>query len=82
MFEQALGCFISGFLSLFIAHLYYKKASKDLIIETSNLRILNNELKTSITALEELDEEIIQDTDIIKKIVTRGTTEDPEFPYK
>lgn len=82
MLVQILGMVLSGIISLVIAHLYYKKASKDLKIETSNLKDLNNELKVFVAELRELDESIISDTDIIRKIITYGTPNDPDYPYK
>ena len=82
MFWQILGMVLSGILSLIIAHFYYKKASKDLRIEATNLRELNNELKGLIVKLNELDENIMEDTDKIRKIIIRGTSDDPQYPYK
>jgi len=82
MFWQILGMILSGIVSLIIAHLYYKKASTDLRIETANLKKLNEELNTLINDLGELDEKINEDTETIKQVVIRGTNFDPKYPYK
>ena len=82
MLLQILGVVLSGIISLIIAYLYYKKASTDLTIETGNLRKLNEELKTLISELGELDTKIVEDTDFIRKIIVRGSSDDLNYPYK
>jgi len=82
MLVQLFGIILSGILSLIIAHFYYKKATKDLIIETTNLTKLNEELKNIFSNLENLESLIIEDTYIIRKLVSKNTSSDPDYPYK
>ena len=79
---QILGIILSGIISLFIAHFYYKRATKDLKMETSNLTNLNRELKSLLSNLEELESFVMEDTDVIRKTVTKNTSNDPDYPYK
>lgn len=73
---------ISGLLSLLITHRYYKRATKDLEIETNRLREMNTELAENIKNLEELSVDIWENSELTKKHAVHNTIDDPEYPNK
>lgn len=82
MFEIILGCVIGAVTSLVISEVYYRRTSKDMKIEIDRLKNENDELKKSVGYLENTANDLKDDTEMIRKHTVRGTTDDPEFPYK
>lgn len=80
--ELFIGMISTGFISLLIAHWYYKRATRDLVNETKKLQKLNSDLKNQIEKLQEATEIILEDGETIRRVVVKNTTYDPDYPYK
>jgi len=76
------GLILSGFVSLIIAYLFYKRSTKDLKHETLTLQSLNSELTSQVKSLEETITFIQDDAYSIRRTVTKGTVDNPDYPYK
>jgi hypothetical protein len=77
-----LGAILGTIGSLVVSHFYYKRSSKDFEKELDRLRNQLDTLKNLLGDLESNTEYLISGVDTVKKITVRGTTDDPEYPYK
>lgn len=80
--EILVGALISLIITLIIAHIYFKKSSKDLSIQIEKLEIENQNLKDMILELRIFVDNLLDESSIIKNHIVHGTIDDPEYPYK
>lgn len=82
MIEMIIGAIIGALVSLLIAEIYHRRASKSLKAEIDKLKELNQSMMESMNLLEEMSLTIGEDVSIARKHSAKGTPDDPEFPYK
>ncbi|MGA2300222.1 MAG: hypothetical protein ABSG77_05960 [Candidatus Acidiferrum sp.] len=82
MFEIILGAILGTLTSLIIAHVYYRRSTRDLEHEVDALRKELVNLKAMSQELQEAADSILESTEVTKKHVVVGTLDDPEYPYK
>ena len=82
MLETILGAILGTITSVIITHTYYRRASQDLRAEVDALRGALTRLTDISSELQGYSEEILKTSELTKKHVVQGTTDDPEYPYK
>lgn len=82
MLELITGAAIGAIVSIAIAEIYHRRASKETQKEINNLKILAKELQETINETKESSQYIAEQTELVKKHVVAGTSDDPDFPYK
>ena len=80
--DQVLLILLGGIITLVVAHLYYKQATKDLKKEVTKLQDFNDSIQKLLVSLDEIVNWIYEDASITKEHVVKGTPDDPDYPYK
>ncbi len=82
MLELIIGSIIGAILSILIAEVYHRRASKETQSEIKKLKSLSEELKKSLEEIEQYSLYAAETAETIVKHVAFGTPDDPEYPYK
>ena len=82
MFEIVIGAVIGTVVSVAIAEIYHRKASKGTLKELDKLSSLNKQISSTLEDAITVIGHSAEDTKVIKKHAVLGTPDDPEFPYK
>ena len=82
MLELLIGAILGAIGSLVVTHYYYKISSRDLDKSISELKNEISQLKEITEFLSSTSNIIYEDTSTIRKHVSLGTSDDPDFPYK
>jgi len=82
LIEIVIGSVIGAIVSLIIAELYHRRASKETAKEMDRLASLNSEISETLDNATSLIESSSESTETIKKHAIAGTPDDPEYPYK
>jgi len=78
MLEIILGAVIA----IVVAYVFYRRSTKDLEREISNLREELINLKDTTNEIKQAAKNILADSDMIRKHVTWNSADDPKYPYK
>ena len=76
------GAVIGAIISIIIAELYHRRASRETQKEIDCLKKLSSELKESLEEVKETSFYTANVTDKVKEHIVRGTPDDPNYPYK
>ncbi len=82
MTDTIIGAIIGAIISAVIAEIYHRKTSRSTEKISNEFRLNNQEFKGLLENLEEWQKVYAKYLDEIYKTSTKGTTSDPEFPYK
>lgn len=82
MIELVIGSVIGAIVSLLVAELYHRRASKETAKEMDRLAKLNSEIRETLDHATSMIEVSSKSTETIKKHAIAGTPDDPEYPYK
>ena len=82
MIEIVIGAVIGAFVSLIIAEIYHRRASKETSKEIEKLSALNSETRETLDEAIAIIAKSSESTELIRRHAVMGTTDDPEYPYK
>ncbi|MGL0931707.1 hypothetical protein ACSTDZ_21950 [Vibrio vulnificus] len=82
MFDLVFGAVIGAIVSLVIAEVYHRRASKQTAKELEKLSNLNIEISNTLESAIAIISESAESTELIKQHAVAGTSDDPEYPYK
>lgn len=82
MVEIIIGSIIGALVSLIIAEIYHRRASKGLQNEIELLEGANKKLLKTLDEVIDSQESIAEKTEVIHDHTVAGTPDDPDYPYK
>ncbi|MBU3823236.1 MAG: hypothetical protein H9917_00205 [Candidatus Oceanisphaera merdipullorum] len=82
MIEIIIGAVIGAIISLIVAELYHRRASKEMSGEIEKLAALNEESRDMLDYALSIISNSAESTELIKQHTVIGTPDDPEYPYK
>lgn len=82
MLELILGAILGTIGSLAIAHLYYRRSSRELEVSIESLNSELGTLRELTTELRGTVSLVADDTAMVRKHAVVGTADDPGYPYK
>jgi len=80
--ELIIGSIVGVIVSLTIAEVYHRRASKETKSEIDRLSKLSEELSETLQEVQTILYSSAETTKIVEKHVVAGTSDDPNYPYK
>jgi gas vesicle protein len=82
MIELIIGSIVGAIVSLIIAEIYHRRASKETKSEIDRLSKLSEELRKALQNVQIILYSTSENTEIVKKHSVAGTPDDSNYPYK
>ena len=77
-----MGAVIGAVVSLIVAEIYHRRASKETSEEIGKLATLNTETREMLDHALMIIAASADSTELIKRHAVKGTPDDPDYPYK